>query len=77
MTLHIDNQSAIALGETSIFTKGLRHVNLGYAFINDEVEQGAVKMKFVPSAEQLADFLTKPLKRGEHQRVTAQLMEQL
>ena len=77
MTIHIDNQAAIALGETSIFTKGLRHVNLSYAFINDEVKKGEVKMKFVPSAEQLADFLTKPLKRIDHQRLTAQLLQQV
>ncbi len=77
LTIHIDNQAAIKLGETSIFAKGLRHVNLSYAFINDEVKKGAVKMEFVPSVEQLADILTKPLKRDQHRLLTAQLLKQL
>ncbi len=77
LTVHIDNQAAIKLGETSIFVIGLRHVNLSYAFINDEVKKGAVKMEFVPSAEQLADILTKPLKRDQHRLMTSQLLQQL
>ncbi len=67
----------IKLGETSIFDKGLRHVNLSYAFIHDEVNNGAVKMEFVPSGEQLAGILTKPLKRDQHRLMTAQLLQQL
>ena len=77
LIVKIDNQAAIRLGETSIFTKGLRHVNLSYSFINDEIQKGVVKMQYVPSADQLADILTKPLKRDLHQQMTAKLLQEI
>ena len=32
-----------------------------YHFIRDMVQKGAIKLKYVPTEEQVADVLTKPL----------------
>ena len=72
-----DNQSAIILAKTSIFAKGLRHLNLKYHFINDEVEKGTVSITYVESKAQLADIFTKALDRVEHQRQTKLLLSEI
>ena len=73
LIIHVDNQAAIVLAET----KGLRHVDLSYSFVNDEVANGTVAVKFVPSKDQLADIFTKALGRVEHERAVKLLMTDL
>ena len=50
--IYCDNQSCIKLTENSVFHK-----------VRDMVQRGAVKLQYVPTEEQVADVLTKPLSR--------------
>ncbi len=70
----VDNQAAITLAETNVFSKGLRHVNLNMAFINDVVKKKIISLTFVPSKDQKADIFTKALKTVEFRRAADQLM---
>ena len=38
-----------------------KHIEIKYHFIQDMVQKGAVKLKYVPTEEQVVDVLTKPL----------------
>ena len=38
-----------------------KHIEIKYHFIWDMVQKGDVKLKYVPTEEQVADVLTKPL----------------
>ena len=45
-----------------------------YAFITDSIESGAVRLKWIPAREQLADIFTKPLDGQTFTRVRKELM---
>ena len=38
-----------------------KHIEIKHHFIRDMVQKGAVKLKYVPTEEQVVDVLTKPL----------------
>ena len=44
-----------------IFHDKSKHIEIKYHFIRDMVQKGAVNLKYVPTKEQVADVLTKPL----------------
>ena len=56
-----DNQSAQALSKNGIKSERTKHIDIKYAYIHDEVDQGRVQLKWIPTREQLADMLTKAL----------------
>ena len=58
-----DNQSCIKMTENLVFHDKSKHIEVRYHFIRDMVQKGAVKLKYVPTEEQVVDVLTKPLAR--------------
>jgi hypothetical protein len=61
--IYEDNQGCIALSENPILHKRTKHIDIRYHFTREKVETGEVKLVYVPTEDQLADLLTKPLKR--------------
>ena len=59
--LHCDNKSAIALASNDKHHQRTKHINVRHHFIRQLVEEGTILLSWVPSEEQLADILTKPL----------------
>lgn len=55
-----DNQGAIAMAKTEE-TKRVKHIDVKYHFIRDAVEQQKININYVPTRDQEADILTKPL----------------
>ena len=49
--------------ENSVFHDKTKHIEVRYHFIWDMVLKEVVKLKYVPTAEQVANVLTKPLSR--------------
>lgn len=41
-----------------------KHIDIQHHFVKDNVDKGIVKIQWVPSHEQLADFLTKPARKA-------------
>ncbi|POM81571.1 Hypothetical protein PHPALM_436 [Phytophthora palmivora] len=60
-TINLDNKSAISIATNQGYTPRAKHIDLHAHFVRDHVEQGNIKLHHVPSAEQLADYLTKAL----------------
>ena len=58
-----DNQSCIKMTKNPVFHDKSKHIEVRYHYIRDMVQKGAVKLKYVPTEEQVADVLTKPLSR--------------
>ena len=56
-----DNQSCIKMTENLIFHDKSKHLEIKYHFIQDMVQKGVVKLKYVPTGEQVVDVLTRPL----------------
>lgn len=61
--LLIDNQSALNLVKNSDHHKLTKHIDVKYHYIRQQVQNEEIETVYVPSNEQLADFLTKPLSR--------------
>ena len=58
-----DNTSAILLeqnGKTSS-SKRTKHINIRYFFVTDKISKGELKVQWCPTAEMVADYMTKPL----------------
>jgi hypothetical protein len=61
--IHCDNQSCIRLSEHPIFHERSKHIEIKYYFIRDKVQEGEVKLEYIPTDDQTTDILTKPLSR--------------
>lgn len=61
--LYNDNTGAIALTESQKGHKKAKHIHIRYHYIRERVGEGDVCVIHVPSADNLADLLTKPLSR--------------
>ena len=66
--IHVDNQSAMTLYETTLVPTRTRHVKVGFSAVKQRVDEGEVAFKWVSTEEQVADILTKALERGKIER---------
>lgn len=67
--LLVDNQSAIKLMKNSENHKRSKHIDVKYHFIREKFNNGFFNLQFVPSADQIADILTKPLPKEKFLRL--------
>jgi hypothetical protein len=72
--LRIDNTATKTVAETSVFSKGLKHVQIKHAFTTHLINKGVIKLEYVASEDNLADMLTKPLLRVALQKTVEKLM---
>ena len=64
--IYEDNQGAIALAKNPAHHAQTKHIDIQYHFVRDCVENGKVQLKYCPTAEMVADALTKPLAKRKH-----------
>ena len=62
-TLHQDNKSTILLHEKgrSSLGKRMRHIEMRYFYIHDNIQRGNLKIVYCPASEMYADYMSKPL----------------
>ena len=60
-TLWCDNISAIYMTSNPVFHARTKHVELDYHFVREQVASGVISVKYVATAQQIADLFTKPL----------------
>eukprot|EP00956_Cyclotella_meneghiniana_P007593 scaffold10232_cov46-Cyclotella_meneghiniana.AAC.3 len=56
-----DNQSCIAMAESTKFSPRTKHIALKYHHFKQFQESGRIKVSYINTEDQLADILTKPL----------------
>ena len=56
-----DNIGAAALASNSVFHARTKHIEVDVHFIREKIAAKVVELRHVPSAENVADILTKPL----------------
>ena len=61
ITLHCDNQSAIALTKDNAHHSRTKHIDICYHFICYSVQDGKINIIYCPTNKNIADTLTKPL----------------
>ena len=63
-----DNQGAIALAKDNKFHARTKHIDLRYHFIREAIEDGKIKVKYVPTDENVSDIFTKVLAKPKFSR---------
>eukprot|EP00253_Pinus_taeda_P026008 PITA_26008 len=58
-----NNTSAISISKNPVMHSKTKHIPIKYHFLQEQVLEQKVKLEYVPSKEQVADILTKPLPR--------------
>jgi hypothetical protein len=71
--IYADNQGAIKLANNSIFQKRTKHIVVKYHYTRDLISQGVIKLEYRPTAEMIADGLTKSLGFVQFKRFIDQL----
>lgn len=71
--LFMDNQSAIQVSKNPEHHGRMKHLDLAHFWLRDEVAKGSIQIEYVPTQEQLADILTKPLPRPTVERLRSQM----
>jgi len=61
MAIHCDNTSSINISKNLVQHSRTKHIDIWHHFIRDHVESKEVALVFIPTENQLADILTKPL----------------
>ncbi|MBW0509713.1 hypothetical protein O181_049428 [Austropuccinia psidii MF-1] len=63
--VHEDNQSCINVvrGDCNLNNKRMKHINIQLHFIKEAVRNNIIKLIYTPTADMLADFLTKSVSR--------------
>ena len=61
ITIHEDNQAAIALTKNPQFHDRTKHIQVKYHWIREQVSNGNFKLTYVDTKNQLADLFTKAL----------------
>lgn len=56
-----DNQACIRVAEEDKPMKRLKHVDVRYHFVRDEIQKGVVRLVYVATDDQIADVMTKGL----------------
>jgi len=67
--LKVDSESALALAKNPVFHDRSKHIKIKFHFIRDCLEEGSIKTSHIPTADQLADILTKSLGKAKFQEM--------
>ena len=66
MIIFCDNKAACMLSNSNHTTKRMRHVAVRLAFLQEQVDEGNVKLVHISTTGNLADMGTKPLTARQH-----------
>jgi hypothetical protein len=65
-TIFSDSQSAIALVHNPVQHQRSKHIDIIHHFTREMFEANVIDIKYVPTEDQFADILTKPLFAEKH-----------
>jgi uncharacterized protein YjeT (DUF2065 family) len=72
--IFVDNKAVIDYCNNESNSSRTRHFNIKYHFVRDEVAQQHIKLEWIPTEDQIADIMTKPLDRPLFYRQMKRLM---
>jgi len=66
--IYVDNKSSMLLLETLKSSHKTKHINMRINFMREQIINRTIKLKFVPTEDQVADILTKALPRATFEK---------
>ena len=73
VSIFADNQTALKTASNSIKNSHTKHIGVRYHAVVSYVEREKVKIVYVPTSDNVADILTKPLKRIQFSKLSLSL----
>ena len=70
VSIFADNQTALKTASNSIKNSRTKHIGVRYHAVVSYVEREKVKIVYVPTSDNVADILTKPLKRIQFSKLS-------
>ena len=71
--IHEDNQGAIALANNPEFHACMKHIDIQYHFVHENVQSSQIDLKYCPTKDMVADQLTKPLCAVRHRYLVTKM----
>ena len=68
IVIYEDNQSAISIAMNPQFHGRVKHINIKYHFVRDQVSGNNIEVVYCQTDEMVADMLTKALGRVKHEK---------
>ena len=65
-TIFVDKQGDMKLAENPQFHNRTKHIDIGYHFIQDTLAAGEIVVQDLPTADMVAEIMTKPLPSEKH-----------
>jgi hypothetical protein len=69
-----DNQGTQKISTNDIKSERTKHIDIKYHYVQDEIKNERIQLKWIPTKEQLADILTKALGGPQHKELRSQLL---
>lgn len=63
ITIYEDNQACISISKDPLYHKRIKHIDIKYHFIREQIQNKVIEPVYLATAEQTADILTKGLSR--------------
>lgn len=75
--LFCDNRSAMCLASNRVENFASKHIEIRYHYVREQCDKKLINLKYVPSKSNLADILTKSLKKVAHESAVQMLNMQM
>jgi hypothetical protein len=72
-TIYVDNAGSVALAQNPVYHKRTKHIDIRHHYIRECIESNIVQLVQIPTAENIADVLTKNLARDRHALLAGKL----
>lgn len=76
MPLFTDNQAAVSISSNEAVPHNrTKHIDIRHHYVREQVREGVVAIKWISTADQLADVFTKGLSKETYKRLTAHIIK--
>ena len=62
-TIYYDNQTSIALAKKTVIHQRLKHIDIKFQFIHDEMNKGSILLEYIETEKNVVDIFMKPMTR--------------